>query len=133
MIVTLAPAASEPLAGETLMWPTSEDPAVPERRRYLLAGLLACETCGRRMKSAWSNGKPAYRCRHGHTSAASPDPGRPKNAYVRGDRVMPRLAALHLLWTSPVPRARRRTRRPSAGGRDGRAKIARARRRLRRR
>jgi hypothetical protein len=28
-----------------------------------LAGLLACGTCGRRMESAWSNGKPAYRCR----------------------------------------------------------------------
>jgi hypothetical protein len=88
----------------------SEDPAVPERRRYLLAGLLACGTCGRRMESAWSNGKPACRCRHGHTSAASPDPGRPKNAYVREDRIVPRLP-LHLLWTSPVPRARRRTRR----------------------
>ena len=41
----------------------AEDPAV--LRRYLLAGLLACGVCGRRMESAWSNGKPAYRCRHG--------------------------------------------------------------------
>jgi hypothetical protein len=24
-----------------------------------LAGLLACGTCGRRLESAWSNGKPA--------------------------------------------------------------------------
>jgi site-specific DNA recombinase len=38
-------------------------------RRYLLAGLLTCGTCGRRMEPAWSNGKAAYRCRHGHTSA----------------------------------------------------------------
>ena len=52
-------------------------------RGYLLAGLL---TCGRRMEPAWPNGKAAYRCRHGHTSAAAPDPGRPKNAYVREDR-----------------------------------------------
>jgi site-specific DNA recombinase len=56
---------------------------VPEQRRYLLAGLLACGGCGRRMESAWSNGKPAYRCRHGHTSAAPPDPVRPKNGYLR--------------------------------------------------
>jgi site-specific DNA recombinase len=35
------------------------------------------------MESAWSNGKPAYRCRHGHTSAAPPDPARPKNAQIR--------------------------------------------------
>jgi len=30
VIVTLAPAASEPRSGETLRWPTSEDPAVIE-------------------------------------------------------------------------------------------------------
>jgi site-specific DNA recombinase len=43
-------------------------PAGPAARRYLLAGLLACGRCGRRLESAWSNGKPAYRCRHGHAS-----------------------------------------------------------------
>jgi hypothetical protein len=43
--------------------------------------------------SAWSNGKPAYRCRHGYTSAARPDPGRAKNAYVREDQILPHLAA----------------------------------------
>jgi hypothetical protein len=59
------------------------DPAGPGRRRYLLAGLLVCGACGRRMKSAWYNGKATYRCRHGHTSAARPDPGRAKNAYIR--------------------------------------------------
>jgi site-specific DNA recombinase len=37
------------------------DLAGPQRRRYLLGGLLTCGTCGRRMESAWSNGKPAYR------------------------------------------------------------------------
>jgi site-specific DNA recombinase len=40
------------------------DLAAPQRRRYLLAGPLTCRMCGRRMESAWSNGKPAYRCRH---------------------------------------------------------------------
>jgi len=87
--------------------------AAPQKRRYLLAGLLACALCGRRMESAWSNGKPAYRCRHGHTSAAPPDPGRTKNAHVREDRILPRLPALHLLLTGTQPPAsrRRRTRR----------------------
>src|SRR5207237_391816 len=42
----------------------------PVLRRYLLAGLLACGLCGRRMESAWTNGKPAYRCRHGRSLAA---------------------------------------------------------------
>ena len=79
-------------------------------RRYLLAGLLACGVCGRRMESAWSNGKPAYRCRHGRTSAMAPDPARPKNTYVREDKLLPHLPALHLLLTSPATRVRRRTR-----------------------
>jgi site-specific DNA recombinase len=72
-------------------------PAAPAVRRYLLAGLMACGRCGRRLESAWSNGRPAYRCRHGYTSAARPDPGRPGNTYVREDQVLPHLAALAIL------------------------------------
>jgi site-specific DNA recombinase len=72
-------------------------PAGPATRRYLLVGLLRCGTCGRRLESAWSNGKPAYRCRHGYTSATRPDPGRPKNLYVREDQLLPPLAALAIL------------------------------------
>jgi len=64
------------------------------------------------MESAWSNGRAAYRCRHGRTTASLPDPDRPKKAHVREDRILPHLAALHLLLTEPAagPR-RRRTRR----------------------
>jgi site-specific DNA recombinase len=89
------------------------DPAGPQRRRYLLSGLLACGVCGRRMESAWSNGRPAYRCRHGYTSVAKPDPGRPKKAYVREDRILAHLPALHLLLSGEptAERRRRRTRR----------------------
>jgi site-specific DNA recombinase len=72
-------------------------PAGQATRRYLLAGLLACGRCGRRLESAWSNGKPAYRCRHGHTTAARPEPGRPKNTYVREDQILPHLAAVAIL------------------------------------
>lgn len=101
----------------------AQDMAVPRGpagaavRRYLLAGLLACGLCGRRMESAWSNGKPAYRCRHGRTSAMAPDPSRPKNTYIREDKLLPHLPALHLLLTNTAARARRRTR----GGTDVRA------------
>jgi site-specific DNA recombinase len=66
-------------------------------RRYSLAGLLACGRCGRRLESAWSNGKPAYRCRHGYTSANHPEPGRPKNTYVREEQILPHLAAVAIL------------------------------------
>jgi site-specific DNA recombinase len=75
-------------------------PAGPAARRYLIAGLLACGQCGRRLESAWSNGKPAYRCRHGYTSATGPEPGRPKNAYVREDQILPHLAAIAILLAS---------------------------------
>ena len=77
-------------------------PAAPAARRYLLAGLLTCGRCGRRLESAWSNGKPAYRCRHGHTSATSPDPARPKTTYVREDQVLPPLAAIAILLDAPA-------------------------------
>jgi len=89
--------------------------AAPPRRRYLLAGLLICGGCGRRMESAWSNGKPAYRCRHGSTTASRRVPGQLKNAYIREDRMLPQLAALHLRFTEPAAgQRRRRTRRRAA-------------------
>jgi DNA invertase Pin-like site-specific DNA recombinase len=87
--------------------------SAPGRTRYLLPGLLTCAACGRRMESAWSHGRAAYRCRHGHTSASAPDPGGPKYAFVREDRILPHLPALHLLLAEPSgePRKRQRTRR----------------------
>ena len=72
-------------------------PAGPAARRYLLAGLLACGRSGLRLESAWSNGRPAYRCRHGYTSATGPEPGPPKNTYVREDQILPHLAAVAIL------------------------------------
>jgi site-specific DNA recombinase len=81
-------------------------PAGPATRRYLLAGLLHCGRCGRRLESCWSNGKPAYRCRHGYTSATRPDPDRAKNLYVREELILPRLAARAILHAED-DRARR--------------------------
>ena len=62
------------------------------------------------MESAWSNGKPAYRCRHGRTTASRCGPGQLKNAYIHEDRILPHLPALHLLLTTSAVHARRRTR-----------------------
>jgi hypothetical protein len=61
---------------------------------YLLAGVLRCGVCGRRMESCWNHQHPAYRCRHGHSSATPPTKGRPCNAYIREDQVLPHLPAL---------------------------------------
>lgn len=66
-------------------------------RRYLLAGLLRCGICERRMELCWSNNRAAYRCRHGHTSASRSDPDRPRNLYIREDRILPHLPALYML------------------------------------
>jgi hypothetical protein len=78
-------------------WPCRA--ARPGRRR---AGTCwpGCSRAGGadgRLESAWSNGKPAYRCRHGYTSATRPDPGRSRNTYVREDQILPHLAALAIL------------------------------------
>jgi site-specific DNA recombinase len=94
----------------------AQDTAVPRGpagsavRRYLLAGLLACGRCGRKLESAWSNGKPAYRCRHGYTSATVPDTARPKNTYVREDQVLPHLAAIAILLGGPARKPARENR-----------------------
>jgi DNA invertase Pin-like site-specific DNA recombinase len=61
-------------------------------RTYLLAGLLRCRLCGRRMDAHWVNDRPGYRCRHGHTSAKPPADDRPKNLYLREDQVLANLA-----------------------------------------
>jgi site-specific DNA recombinase len=64
-------------------------PVGPATRRYLLAGLLVCGMCGRRLESAWSNGKPAHRCRHGYTSATRPEPDRRKTCTSARTRSCP--------------------------------------------
>jgi site-specific DNA recombinase len=61
-------------------------------RVYVLAGLVRCRLCRRRMDSHWVNGRAGYRCRHGHTSARRQSPDRPRNLYVREDVLLAGLA-----------------------------------------
>ena len=86
-------------------------PAGPAARRYLLAGLIACGRYGAGSIMS-SNGQPAYRCRHGYASSASPDPDRPKNTYVREDQILPPLAAVAILL-AVMPETRPDERRPA--------------------
>ncbi|MEW2505950.1 recombinase family protein [Amycolatopsis sp. NPDC047767] len=62
-------------------------------RTYVLAGLVQCQLCGRRLDSHWVNGRPGYRCRHGHTSARNRPPELAKNVYVREDHLLNDLSA----------------------------------------
>lgn len=90
----------------------ARDGADPDRR-YLLAGLLRCGLCGRRLESCWANNRAAYLCRHGHTSAAHRDPQRPKNLYVREDHLLAHLPAVYLLLITDTDRAARTMAPPS--------------------
>jgi hypothetical protein len=60
-------------------------------RNYLLAGLVQCRLCGRRMDAHWVNGRAGYRCRHGYHSARTRPACAPRNLYVREDELMNRL------------------------------------------
>ena len=62
------------------------------RRDYLLAGLVQCRVCGRRMDSHRVNGRAGYRCRHGHNSARARPADGARNIYVREDVLLDRLA-----------------------------------------
>src|ERR1035441_8848984 len=86
--------------------PTSSPPRTPPRRADRQAPLRG-GTCwpGCWPEAGASGGwnqhgptaSPPYRCRHGYTSAISPDPRRPKNTYIREDQILPHLAALAIL------------------------------------
>ena len=84
-------------------------------RRYRLAGLLRCGICGRRLESCWANSRAAYRCRHGYSSASTPDPARPKNLYIREDHILPHLPALFVRLAGTETAAGRRRRRTRRG------------------
>jgi site-specific DNA recombinase len=84
-------------------------------RQYRLAGLLRCGVCGRRLESCWANSRAAYRCRHGYSSASTPDSGRPKNLYIREDHILPHLPALFIRLAGTETAAGRRRRRTRRG------------------
>lgn len=60
-------------------------------RSYVLAGLVQCRLCGRRMDSHWVNGRAGYRCRHGYNSSRTRPRDTPRNLYVREDVLLARL------------------------------------------
>jgi len=57
-------------------------------RTYLLAGLVVCGVCGRRLDSHTAKKQPGYRCRHGYTSARARPPGSAKIVYIAEQRLL---------------------------------------------
>ncbi|GAA5171643.1 hypothetical protein GCM10023321_70460 [Pseudonocardia eucalypti] len=90
--------AHPPLVSEAVFVAAQQAPAArPTKdgraRGYLLAGLLQCRLCGRRMDSHWVHGRPGYRCCHGYSSSRPRTPGLAKNIYVREYILLAQLAA----------------------------------------
>ncbi|NGY65322.1 recombinase family protein [Lentzea sp. NEAU-D13] len=79
-----------------------------EVRRYLLAGLVVCGLCGRRMDGHWVHGRAGYRCRHGFTSVKRRSDGVPRNLYVREDHLLEALPRLLERPAGPVDQAMRK-------------------------
>jgi recombinase-like zinc beta ribbon protein len=63
-------------------------------RQYVLAGLVVCGACGRRMDAHWVRGRPGYCCRHGHSSATPRPTDAARNVYVREDHLLDALPSL---------------------------------------
>ena len=59
-----------------------------ETREYMLAGLVVCAVCGRRMDGHWVHGRAGYRCRHGYTSCTPRSGGAVRNLYLREDHLL---------------------------------------------
>jgi len=64
-------------------------------------GSCAAGSAGGGWNRSWANRRPGYRCRHGRTSASTPEPGQPRNAYLREDHLLPHLPALVLRIAAP--------------------------------
>lgn len=57
-------------------------------RNYVLAGMIRCGGCHRRMEGVWNHGRPYYRCQL-HRDAAVDRDAHPKAMYVREDALVP--------------------------------------------
>jgi len=62
-------------------------------RTYVLAGLVHCVLCDRRMQGHWNHGTAHYRCRYAAEYALANKVNHPKTVYLREDAVVPRLDA----------------------------------------
>ena len=86
-----------------------------EGRQYVLAGMIRCGTCRRRMEGVWNHGRPYYRCQV-HRDSSIDRTEHPATIYVREDSVVPGLDAwiAELFEPDNLDRHLRR-----AGGCDG--------------
>ncbi len=58
-----------------------------DRRQYVLAGIIRCGTCRRRMEGVWNHGRPYYRCQL-HRADPTDRTQHPNTIYVREDALL---------------------------------------------
>jgi site-specific DNA recombinase len=78
---------------------TAAPPARPAVRRYLLARLLVCGRCGRRLEWPDRTAGPPTGAATDTPAPPSPIPLGRRNTYPREDQILPHLAALSTLST----------------------------------
>ena len=59
-------------------------------RSYMLAGLMCCDVCGKRMQGQWNHGRAYYRCRYRDDYPVG-EAEHPKSVYVKEELVIPHL------------------------------------------
>jgi DNA invertase Pin-like site-specific DNA recombinase len=59
-------------------------------RHYVLAGLVRCGACGRRMEGSWNNAKPYYRCQI-HRDDPVDRAGHPPTIYMKEEAILPQV------------------------------------------
>ncbi|BCJ73607.1 hypothetical protein CS0771_31510 [Catellatospora sp. IY07-71] len=64
---------------------TTPEPVDGQIREHMLAGLMFCKVCQRRMVSHWVHDRESYRCMHGRTSAHIRRKDRQRTVYARQD------------------------------------------------
>jgi site-specific DNA recombinase len=91
--------AHEPLVSQEL-WDTAQAAFTKKRRathrtpiegrHYVLAGLVRCGACGRRMEGSWNNGKPYYRCQI-HRDDPVDRADHPPTIYLKEEAILPQV------------------------------------------
>lgn len=84
--------------------PTRHTPH-PNRRPYLLRGIVFCGACQRRMQGSWNNDQPYYRCRFPTEYALANRIPHPRNVYLREDTLVPALDRWLCRYFAPHRRA----------------------------
>jgi hypothetical protein len=92
----------DPATAPVVQWMFAQRLAGPRGTPACWPGSLHAGRAGEDWNQPGPTAGLAYLCRHGYTSAVSPDSGRAKNTYVREDQILPHLATIAILLAGPA-------------------------------